>query len=149
MSDNSYLKRLKKRLTLLKQALFLPELNFDLEKQRRKTKRDRMIILILIVVIFLGLILFLVQKKIELNSLNAFDDSSIQSLEESISNVIKVDSSEKPTVAQITDIDNLKKQNPSLYTDAENDDLIIIYPDTAIIYRPSLNKIITIVRIKP
>jgi len=49
-----------------------------------------------------------------------------------------------PTMAVITDIEFLKKQQPGFFTNAKNNDRLIIYPDQAIIFDAAANKIIKV-----
>ena len=49
-----------------------------------------------------------------------------------------------PTMAIITDIDALKKQQPTFFANAKKDDRLIIYPDQAIIFDAKANKIIKV-----
>jgi len=57
----------------------------------------------------------------------------------------------KPTMATITDIDVLKKEQPTFFANAKNGDRVIVYPNTAIIYDYNANKIIQVgpVNIQP
>lgn len=49
-----------------------------------------------------------------------------------------------PTMAVITDIDKLKKEQPGFFGDAKNGDRLIIYPTQAIIFDAQANKIIKV-----
>ena len=49
-----------------------------------------------------------------------------------------------PTMAVITDVETLKKQQPSFFANAKNGDHVVIYPDTAIIFDANANKIIKV-----
>jgi len=49
-----------------------------------------------------------------------------------------------PTMAVITDIDALKKQQPGFFANAKNGDRLIIYPEQAIIFDAAANKIIKV-----
>jgi hypothetical protein len=49
-----------------------------------------------------------------------------------------------PTMAIITDIEVLKKQQPAFFTNAKNNDRLIIYPEQAIIFDATANKIIKV-----
>ncbi|KXK09623.1 MAG: hypothetical protein QY330_02150 [Candidatus Dojkabacteria bacterium] len=55
---------------------------------------------------------------------------------------------EKPTVATISDIEQLKLSNPNFYFYAQNGDRLLVYSDKAVIYRESQDIIIAIVPIK-
>jgi hypothetical protein len=49
-----------------------------------------------------------------------------------------------PTMAVITDVEALKKAQPGFFTNAKNDDRLIIYPDKAILFDVKANKIIQV-----
>ena len=49
-----------------------------------------------------------------------------------------------PTIAVITNIDQLKKDQPGFFTDAKNGDRLIIYPTQAIVFDAGANKIIKV-----
>jgi len=57
----------------------------------------------------------------------------------------------KPTMATITDIDVLKKEQPTFFANAKNWDRVIVYPNIAIVYDYNANKIIQVgpVNIQP
>lgn len=49
-----------------------------------------------------------------------------------------------PTMAVITDIETLKKQQPVFFNNAKNGDHLVIYPDMAIIYDAEVDKIMKV-----
>jgi hypothetical protein len=53
----------------------------------------------------------------------------------------------EPTIAEITDIDSLKEEDPALYQYVENGDKVFIYTDVVVIYRPDKQKIVQVIQI--
>ncbi len=51
---------------------------------------------------------------------------------------------EEPTMATLLDIEELKKENPEFYKDAQKGDYLVIYSEKAIIYREEENKVINV-----
>jgi preprotein translocase subunit SecF len=51
---------------------------------------------------------------------------------------------QKPAVATIVDPAKVKESNPDFYKNAQKDDVLVVYPERAIIFRQSDNKIINI-----
>jgi uncharacterized protein YneF (UPF0154 family) len=51
---------------------------------------------------------------------------------------------EEPTMATLLDIEELKKENPEFYANAQKGDLLVIYSEKAIIFRETENKIINV-----
>jgi hypothetical protein len=54
-----------------------------------------------------------------------------------------------PKIATINNVDDLRKENPQFYKNAQNGDTLVLYSELAIIYRDSSNKIINIAPIVP
>ena len=53
-----------------------------------------------------------------------------------------------PTIAEITDIESLKAEDPALYQYVENGDKIFIYTDAVVIYRPDRQEIVQVIQIE-
>jgi hypothetical protein len=68
-------------------------------------------------------------------------DQSADSLTAKLGLILQLPS-EKPTVAKIEDTQPLIAQNPQFYVDARVGDVLFIFSDKAIIYRPTENKIV-------
>ena len=51
---------------------------------------------------------------------------------------------EKPTIATLLDIEELKKENAEFYKDAQKGDILVIYSEKAIIYREEDKKVINV-----
>jgi cell division protein FtsB len=55
----------------------------------------------------------------------------------------------KPAIAKVTDKEKVKESNKEFYKNVENDDVLIVFPDRAIIFREKDNKIINVAPIAP
>jgi hypothetical protein len=67
-------------------------------------------------------------------------DESKKILEE-VGKIVLLPEGEKPTIANITNVEQLKIRQ-AFFNLAQNGDKLIIYPNKAIIYRPSQKKIV-------
>lgn len=84
------------------------------------------------------------------NSLNQLKHPDVvakaasQSLVEKVGHHIELPTNEKPTVATVSDASKLSNQ--TFFAKAKNGDKVLIYknPDEAILYRPSVDKIINV-----
>jgi hypothetical protein len=54
------------------------------------------------------------------------------------------DDGKQPAIATVTDAEKLKKTNPDFYKNIQKDDILIVYPSRAIVFRESANQIITV-----
>jgi len=63
-----------------------------------------------------------------------------------VSKLYKIPSDVEPTVATIVDVDKLRTEN-DFYKNAENNDVLVVWPEKAILYRESENKIIDVVAV--
>jgi hypothetical protein len=50
----------------------------------------------------------------------------------------------QPTVARVENVDTLKKSNPDFYKNVAAGDYLILYPQRAVIYRKTENKIMNV-----
>ena len=107
-------------------------------------------ILIVAFVGFLGYRYYLAQKELAALKSGGIIANSEQAQEEVKKTIAAVDkllvlpNDEQPTVATVSDVDKLKNQ--PFFTNAQNGDKVLIYSNAkkAILYRPSVNKIIEI-----
>lgn len=58
--------------------------------------------------------------------------------------VLYTASEDEPTVARIEDPEILKQANPDFYKDAQTGDYLILYPQRAVIFRESENRVINV-----
>ena len=75
---------------------------------------------------------------------NIPSDTQVKILIDQVGKLIELPQNEQPTVATVSDITKLSGQ--SFFAHAQNGDKVLIYSQAkeAILYRPSINKIITI-----
>lgn len=88
----------------------------------------------LLVILFLGSYGYLLNQYIKAKS--ALTPEEVSATVESVSKLIKVDNSQEPLVATIQDASALAKEQ-KFYETAKNGDILVVYQDKAIIYRPS------------
>jgi len=115
-----------------------------------KSGINKILLIIIFLVLIGGIVYFYTQyrnSKIEIEKLTK-DQDSLASLEakklvDTVAELIVLPD-ESPTVATITDITKLKHQE--FFANAKNGDKVLIYNQSkkAILYRPSVNKIIDI-----
>jgi Na+-transporting NADH:ubiquinone oxidoreductase subunit NqrC len=55
----------------------------------------------------------------------------------------------KPAIAKVTDKEKVKESNKDFYKNVENDDVLVVFPNRAIIFREKDNKVINIAPISP
>jgi hypothetical protein len=63
---------------------------------------------------------------------------------DAVNKVIFTESDKQPTVARVESPDTLKKSNPDFYKNVTGGDYLILYPQRAIVFRRSENKIINV-----
>ncbi len=61
-----------------------------------------------------------------------------------LARVLLIDTTTQPTVARVEDPEKLKSGNPEFYRDVQKGDYIILFPNRAIIFRLSENKVINV-----
>ncbi len=76
-------------------------------------------------------------------SLNEKNQEETDSVIGSLKNIIQL-GDESPTLARVDDPEKLKQSNPDFYANVEVGDYLVLYPQRAIVYRASENKIINI-----
>lgn len=111
------------------------------------------VLLLIVIILSLGLLyLYRVNQDLRQPEVQKqLAEQANQKLLDKVAGIILVPADEKPTVAKIVNVANLKKTNPSFYEFARDGDHLIIYSSKAIIYREGENKIINVapVVIKP
>ena len=78
------------------------------------------------------------QKNLSSQQLAAEDKKILDQLKK----IILLPDNVTPTMAIITDVDVLKKQQPGFFANAKTGERLIVYPDMALIFDPEANKII-------
>jgi hypothetical protein len=112
---------------------------------RRKSRLGAVLLWIFIVMLAAGLGYTLWQNQ-QLKKPDAQTEiarEANQKLVDRVSQIILVPEGD-PTVANIVDVDALRKQNPDFYKDAQNGDRLLLYSTKAIIYREAESKIINV-----
>ncbi len=98
-------------------------------------------IILIIITILLGASTYYFYQKS-----NPTDPKTLLDIKQNISKVVQLPEGE-PTAAQIENVEELKSKNPDIYRDVEVKDIIFLYKNVIVIYRPSTNKIISIIPI--
>jgi hypothetical protein len=118
-------------------------------------KNPRTILLTLVVVAALGAVGYLVYQYVSLrNDLNdpnylinlqvEQQSNTRERIMSRLSSIMLLPDETNPKIATISNIEDLKKENPEFYKNSVNGDTLVLYSELAIIYRDSLNKIINI-----
>ncbi len=69
-------------------------------------------------------------------------DKLLQKTVNAVNNLTRINLQEKPKLLTVTDPEALRKKDSKIYKDVRKGDLILVYTDRTIIYRPSENKLI-------
>ncbi|HYM65091.1 MAG TPA: hypothetical protein VES68_01230 [Candidatus Sulfotelmatobacter sp.] len=108
-------------------------------------KRKKLIVIIFAVILIAGLYFYFQYKNgNQLLTGNSNTLQEQQSLIEKVGNLIVLPLNENPQIATVSDKTKLKDQ--AFFANAENGDKVLIYNSAgeAILYRPSINKIIAV-----
>lgn len=102
------------------------------------------ILLILVVVLAGTSIYFYRQFSVIKQDPNAISKAEVKTLTEKVGRLIVLPKDEDPTIATVSDPEALKDQ--TFFADAKKGDKVLIYTNAkkAILYDPTLNKIITV-----
>ena len=121
-------------------------LSLDLTKSNQKSRIDKRFILIVLVTFIVTAILctLIFVTRNDWGTLSGLDASNYQNLKTSLRELIDIRDSGDPTVIEVSNAENLKLQDSVLYTQVENNDLMLVFKDKVIIYRPLTNKIVNI-----
>ncbi|MFH0830712.1 MAG: hypothetical protein V1895_01475 [Parcubacteria group bacterium] len=116
--------------------------------RRRLTKLTKKnIIVAAIVVLLAAAIGYLLWQNYQLRSPEGQQratERANQSLIQEVSSKILLPSDQTPTIATITNVDELRKVNENFYKEAQNGDQILFYSTRAVIYRKGDGKIINV-----
>lgn len=104
-------------------------------------------LLLVVSYIIVGIAVWQIQAKVQMDPARqqARAEQEIKSVVNKVANLMLLPSDETPQVAAISDAESLAKTQ-AFFANAKNDDQILIYlkEQKAIIYRPSENKIINV-----
>lgn len=121
-------------------------LNLDIPKSTPKIFTFKQVVLISSLVCILSIIasFLIISNRNSWGILKNMDSNNYEFLKESLKNTIDIKGEDSPTVIEVSNANNLKLQDSLLYTQVEDNDLILVYKDKVIIFRPSVNKIINV-----
>ena len=72
------------------------------------------------------------------------DNAKLAEIKTAFEKVAVVPAGEEPSIGQIVDVEQLRKQNPTFYADAQNGDALFIYKNKAYVFRVSENKVVNV-----
>lgn len=103
----------------------------------------------ILIVVLVGILFIIFYKNFDNNSHKKIpSEQNININDREILNrlnkLILLPENTQPNIAEILDIEALKEQQPNFFANAKNGDRIIIYPEMAIIFSVTENKIIKI-----
>lgn len=123
------------------------------KKELKQAKKKKMILIGISVVVFIIICLIAfftvryqnAQKEIErlTNPQEAVKEEKKQ-LQDRVGKLVALPEGETPTIATVSDVNKLKSQ--AFFAKAENGDKVLIYTQAkkAVLYRPSINKVIEV-----
>jgi hypothetical protein len=114
-------------------------------KQAKKIAPSTILTWVVIVALAAGLVYFFVENR-SLKSPDAqleIAEAQNKKIVQDVRKIILVPDQD-PTIATIVDPEKLREQNAEFYEHAEADDVLLIYPDKAIIYRTADGLIINV-----
>jgi hypothetical protein len=100
-------------------------------------------VIVILLIIALGFMFWKNKQLSKPESQTKLAEQASQSVIDSVSKLIIVPEG-RPTVATITDVDELRKANETFYKNAQNGDMLLVYSTQAIIYRSAENKIVNV-----
>jgi len=104
-----------------------------------------LVVLAALVLVALAAVMYFKPEKASLS-----DTASVTTEEQAkttvskIKQILLVEGTEDPAVAEIKDVETVKKSNPEFYKNADNGDKLVVYSYRAIIFRESANQIINV-----
>lgn len=118
------------------------------EKKPRKKLKNRPFIvgLVIVLIIILGAVGFYAYSYFQQDAVtigSTPSEKQVKEVIEKVGKLVVLPEGETPTIATVTDVDKLRNQ--PFFKNAQNGDKLIVIGSTkeAILYRPSINKIIT------
>ncbi len=120
------------------------QLNLENEKRKQQRRNRWYFFIIVLSLLFLaGLFAYLVLTNRQV-TFDTIESKNFEEFKKNLQKVIILPENVDPSVIQVSDAENLKKQSSLLYSQVENDDVMLIYPNQLIIFRPSVNKIVNV-----
>lgn len=119
-------------------------LSFPQDRQRLFNVKQVVAICTAVLILSVALTLFVVSNRNNWGVLKFIDSTNYELLKNSLNELIDIKSKEEPTIIEVSNAANLKLQDSVLYTQVENSDLVLVYKDKVIIYRPLTNKIVNV-----
>lgn len=110
------------------------------------TRRSKAVLLLAFVCIGLlgaSTYLFIQNQSLRSGSVQAQDGEAKEAVEK-LEQIYAIDTDSKPTIARIDNPEKLKSSNKTFYKNTLKGDYLIVYPNKAFIYRPSVDKIINV-----
>jgi len=122
------------------------DIQSSLQSQSTIKFLNKITVVILILAVLSGYFFYrhYFQGKKQINNQTQSDQNEIKSVVNAIGKLMLLPQNEQPTLATVSD--KTKLQNQSFFARAENGDKVLIYTNAkkAILYRPSINKIIEV-----
>lgn len=103
-----------------------------------------MLLLIVIMALALGVTSFLyLKEKDKVNNPEKITEEEAKKIKEDVSKLILLPDDE-PTIATIFDVEEAKNTNQEFYKNAQNGDVLLVFSETAMLYRPKDDKLIKV-----
>jgi hypothetical protein len=144
----------RKSVTSKKSSQTAETQQVDAVARKRNMKQLLPLIAIVMAVALIGLLTWkYLETRHELNKVTSTADKTAQeqnaSLVEEVSKVMVLPTGETPTIADISDVEQLKER--PFFANAQNDDKVLLYAKSslAIIYRPGTKQVVNVASIDP
>lgn len=125
-----------------------------LKPENNISGKDKFYLAVIVLVVLAAFILMLVngtkekksdQNQVQNNIASTSTKPSIEAIVDKISSLLFNQSTEKPMVVTIVNINELQSKDPIFYKDAQNGDKILIWTEKIALYSSSADKLITVV----
>lgn len=109
-----------------------------------------LVVLAILVLAALAAVIYFKPTKVTLSDTTSVTTEEQAKIEQAkitvskIKQILLVEGTEDPAVAEIKDVEIVKKSNPEFYKNANNGDKLVAYSYRAIIFRESANQIINV-----
>lgn len=99
---------------------------------------------IFLIVIIICLILFILFNSSSIGFFKWNQSINYKELKENLSSFIDINDTQAPSIMEIADVNTLKDKTSIIYSQVENNDILLIYKDKVVIFRPYKNKIVNV-----